>query len=290
MADTSGDPKISAYEAVRAHELMLNEAVSRLEHASLAPLIALNGGAVVAFLTLLGVLLGKDSERHPNLWLSGLAVGTWVVGLVAAALATTAATGQQRAISAAHRLLREELEAALIVNDQPVTDVLTGPDSTMTRPSVRDWTESVLHPIKWWTGRPDDEAAGAAGARPDAEAADAPKVNPAPAAKRPPDRNELRTIGSIYAKRLKARWWLSVTMFVTGAVLALVAIVFGSPVPKPTRNTTTTPRAAHVQLRDPGTTDLASPSGEYVMSCRCPFDEASAWTTTSSSARFSLLL
>ncbi len=66
---------LSAYEAVRAHELMLNEAVSRFEHARLGPLIALNGGAVVAFLTLLGALLGKDRGRHPNLWLSGLAVG-----------------------------------------------------------------------------------------------------------------------------------------------------------------------------------------------------------------------
>jgi hypothetical protein len=264
---------MSAYEAVRAHELMLNEAVSRFEHARLAPLIALNGGAVVAFLTLLGALLSKDSGRHPNLWLSGLAVAAWVVGLVAAALATTAATAQQRAISAAHRLLREELEDALI-NDSRVAKVLQGPAPTIKPPSSRplaDWAQSARRPMagirKWWTGLPSQKASGG---RPEGSIGNgAPDDHP--------DRKELRNTGRIYGQRLKARWWLSVTMFVTGAALAMAAIVSVASVPKPTEKTATTTRAGDTQVRRPGTTGHAAPpgSGEYVMSClRLIYDSA----------------
>lgn len=221
MAATSDDPKRSAYEAVRAHERMLNEAASRFEHARLAPLIALNGGAVVAYLTLLGALMSKDSGSHPSLWLSALAVGAWVLGLVAAALATAAATGQQQAISAAHRLLREELEAALI--DEPrVTAILKGPSPTVAAPSpggLVKWTPNgpppVVRIVRWWTGWL------AEGSKDQDEA-------PEDDSKR--QRRDLRGIGSLHAQRLKARWWLSVAMFVTGAVLALAAISLGTGV------------------------------------------------------------
>ena len=210
---------MTAYQAVRAHELMLNEAVSRFEHARLAPLIALNGGAVVAFLTLLGALMGKDSGSHPNLWLSGVAVAAWVVGLIAAALATTAATGHQRAISAAHRLMREELEAALI--DEPrVTAILKGHPPTVDAPSPAlfvKWTPkgppSLVRVARWWTGWRDEESKG------QDEAPEDPSKR---------QRQDLRRTGGMYARRLKARWWLSVAMFVTGAVMALAAIAFGT--------------------------------------------------------------
>lgn len=211
---------MTAYQAVRAHELMLNEAVSRFEHARLAPLIALNGGAVVAFLTLLGALMGKTSGSHPNLWLSGVAVAAWVVGLVAAALATTAATGHQQAISAAHRLRREELEAALI-DDARVTAILKGPPPAVTPPSplfvrpTREGPPLRVRVARWWTGVPVEESKG------QDEAAEEDSKQ---------QRCELRRTGGIYARRLKARWWLSVAMFVTGAVWALAAIAFGTDV------------------------------------------------------------
>ena len=225
---------MSAYGAVRAHELMLNDAVSRFEHARLAPLIALNGGAVVAFLTLLGALLGKDSGKHPNLWLSGLAVGAWVLGLVAAALATAAAAGQQAAISAAHRLLREQLEDALIT-DKDFTRILNGPQPHLERPSSglgipRTWPDIK----KWWTG--DDGSPPPAPGQSNCEVANRDRCE---------ERTTLRANAGIYGKRLNARWWLSVTMFVTGGALALAAIVSGTPVAKPTQHAATTPRAIY---------------------------------------------
>lgn len=269
MPENAGDPKLSAYEAVRAHELMLNEAVSRFEHARLAPLIALNGGAVIAFLTLLGVLLGKDSGRHPNLWLSSLAVGAWVLGLVAAALATTAAAEQQRAISTAHRLLREQLEEALVTENR-VTTILHGPPPSTKRPSSRlraHWTPADIK--RWWTG---DKLLDGQGAGPSSDKTTGDQSEGRSSDKtagrhrtgdsdrdRDAERMELREIGSIYGNRLKARWWLSVSMFMTGGVLALAAIVSGTPVAKPTQHAETTPRAALTQLLQPCSTDHAYP-------------------------------
>ncbi len=74
------------------------------------------------------------------------------MGLVAAALATTAATGQQRAISAAHRLLREQLEDALIT-DKGVTRILQGPPPGIDLPSSPLQGHSKLAAVRrWWTG------------------------------------------------------------------------------------------------------------------------------------------
>ena len=246
---------------------------------------------------MLGALLGKDSGRHPNLWLSALAVGAWVLGLVAAALATTAATGQQRAISAAHRLLREQLEDALITETR-VTRILHGPCPTMKRPSSRlrgDWTLAGIR--RWWTGDEaiDGQREGRAsdkttGDQSEGRCSDKTTGGQCTGDKdrnRDAERKELREIGSIYAKRVKARWWLSVTMFVTGGVLALAAIVSGTPVSKPTRNTTAIPRAALTQLRHPCTTDHVSTTGlrEYVMSGSRTLDDAAALSPLQPPAR-----
>lgn len=164
MAAIPDDPETTAYQAVRAHELMLDEAVSRFDHARLAPLIVLNGGAVVALLTLLGALLGKDSGSHPKLVLSGLAVGAWVGGLVAAALAVAAATKEQQAISTTHRLLREGLEDVLLGDKQRsqaerVAGLLRGPVPPTSRPSrqpapqrLKKWVCAGWHGAKRWWG------------------------------------------------------------------------------------------------------------------------------------------
>jgi hypothetical protein len=62
QSDAPSDNYLSAgevYGAVRGHELMLNQATAAFEHAALTPLFLLNGGATVAFLTLLGAASGK---------------------------------------------------------------------------------------------------------------------------------------------------------------------------------------------------------------------------------------
>jgi hypothetical protein len=108
----SADP-VEAYKAVREHELMLNEATSRFEHAMLAPLAILNGGAAVAFLTLMGAMLGKESGRKPDLnWALG-AAAAWVAGLLAAAVAVRCGAGRQRAVSIEYRAGRQDVEAEL---------------------------------------------------------------------------------------------------------------------------------------------------------------------------------
>jgi hypothetical protein len=58
---------LAIYQAQRAHELELNKATAAFEHALVSPLFLLNGGAVVAFLTLLGAASAKDSHLRVNL-------------------------------------------------------------------------------------------------------------------------------------------------------------------------------------------------------------------------------
>lgn len=98
------------YQAVRAHEVMLNEATSALERAVVAPLIALNGGAAVAFLALLGAL-NDDALLTANLGSAkAAAVWSWAAGLLPAGVALLCASKQQSAINKAHRLMREQVE------------------------------------------------------------------------------------------------------------------------------------------------------------------------------------
>jgi hypothetical protein len=106
----SAEPWAEVYQAVRAHERMLNEATSRFEHAVLAPLVVLNGGAVVAFLTLLGALMKDDLWDVFPLLVGGAAVLAWVFGLVVAVGAVRAAFESQRQYSKAYRVMREKLE------------------------------------------------------------------------------------------------------------------------------------------------------------------------------------
>ena len=267
MAKKPDEPAMTAYEAIRAHELMLNEAVSRFEHARLAPLIALNGGAMVAFLTLLGALLGNDSGRRPDLWLSVFAAGAWVVGLVAAALAITSAASRQAAISAAHRLLREGLEDAL---SEHVAKLLRGPVPTVQPPPPSALTHAINRTNAAWKritrsrterrkekgkgttsdtndGPTPDTTAGAAETRDKGaaeKALDWPETKSERDEKRAAKRTELRDTAREHEQRFKARWWLSVAMFVTGAALSLAAILRGGSLEVSARRRGNPPRAA----------------------------------------------
>lgn len=91
------DTSIEIYKAIRAHELMLNQATAAFEHAVTAPLIVLNGGAAVAFLTLLGALADPQKSRYgvsPS-WVVP-AVISWALGLVFVELAVTCGFSSQR--------------------------------------------------------------------------------------------------------------------------------------------------------------------------------------------------
>ncbi len=70
------DRPLEEYKALRAHELMLNERTSEFERAALQPLFLLNGGAVVAFLTLLGAIWEKGAVSV------NFGVATWAVLVV----------------------------------------------------------------------------------------------------------------------------------------------------------------------------------------------------------------
>ena len=56
------DAKLVRYKAIRAHELELNRATGAFEHAALRPVVILNGGALVAFLSLLGAVWEPDNK------------------------------------------------------------------------------------------------------------------------------------------------------------------------------------------------------------------------------------
>jgi hypothetical protein len=116
MNDVGSDPKIEIYKAVRAHEVMLNQAVSAFEHAVYTRLAALNGGAAAAFVTLLGTLLKPDGTKtvQPvNKPLAFAAVATWLLGLAVATLTAVYGFRRQRAINKGYRIMREEVEYAV---------------------------------------------------------------------------------------------------------------------------------------------------------------------------------
>lgn len=114
---------VEAYRAVRSHEVMLNQATSAFEHAVLVPLTALNGGAIVALLTLAGAV--ADKSPLPAGWLVGASTA-WALGLIAAALAASCAFRQQRAINAAYRALRERVEQLVFSTDPDLVKALSG--------------------------------------------------------------------------------------------------------------------------------------------------------------------
>ena len=85
---TLGSDKYSVeiFNAVKEHELELNRATAAFEHAALRPGIILNGGAAVAFLTLLGALTkqnigvdgGEELISNINIAEAGTAITVWL--------------------------------------------------------------------------------------------------------------------------------------------------------------------------------------------------------------------
>ena len=114
------DRPLEEYKALRAHELMLNERTSEFERAALQPLFLLNGGAVVAFLTLLGAIWEKGAVSV-NFGVATWAVLMWCAGLVTAALATGAGYLCQSTFAKRARLEREIARVNLL-NPAPTPD------------------------------------------------------------------------------------------------------------------------------------------------------------------------
>ena len=91
---------------------MLNQAAAAQERSVIPPLLALNGGAAAAFLTLLGAV--KTMPRSSvNVTVARWAVVAWVVGLLLAASAAWAAASRQHSLNKAFRLMREQVEGTL---------------------------------------------------------------------------------------------------------------------------------------------------------------------------------
>ena len=127
----SGTPTevdVQVYQAVRAHEVELNRATAAFEHAVLAPLYLLNGGAAIAFLTLLGAASAEDSNLNVSTQLAVTAVGLWSLGLTMSALATWLGLQAQRGYSVDERCRRMRVERLLASDDiaeavrSPVSD------------------------------------------------------------------------------------------------------------------------------------------------------------------------
>lgn len=109
MGSNHDDAWKALHQAVRAHELELNRATAAFEHALLAPLTLLNGGAAAAWLTFVG---GQDpfesGEYGWRVWLPALA---WGIGLGLAVWAIRTGWDRQRCYATAERWRREALEA-----------------------------------------------------------------------------------------------------------------------------------------------------------------------------------
>ena len=132
---------------------MLNQATAAFEHAVIAPLVVLNGGAVVAFLTLIGAVADSKSSLSPDAGWVAAATVSWALGLIAAALAATYGFRRQQAISVAHRLQRQELEKHFLGAGSAVAKiVIVPPDSGVSRKTKRDDAEKFWGRFQkaWW--------------------------------------------------------------------------------------------------------------------------------------------
>lgn len=121
---------IAIYEAQRSQELELNRATAAFEHAVLSPLFLLNGGAAVAFLTLLGAASAGDSRLQVNLPTTVVAVAVWAFGLLAATAATWWGYLSQRSFTMAVKERRLIMEHDLKAGKGLARTSLTSPKGT----------------------------------------------------------------------------------------------------------------------------------------------------------------
>lgn len=119
---TGGD--LAVYQAQRAHELELNKATAAFEHAIVSALFLLNGGAVVAFLTLLGAASANGSSLSVDLGFTVAAIVTWSVALVAAAAGVYLGYRSQQEFTRSVSYRRQLMEHALLQEASRLRPVL----------------------------------------------------------------------------------------------------------------------------------------------------------------------
>ena len=135
---------LEVYKATHSHELELNRATATFEHAVLSPLYLLNGGAAVAFLTLLGAASGEGARLKISIVWAAVAAFAWTVGLLLATFATYSGYKGQRGFSRALRFRREEIEASLFEQQVPANSAL---------PPSGDRVKSEVEVAKSWQNK-----------------------------------------------------------------------------------------------------------------------------------------
>ncbi len=144
-ADTasSGENQVAVdvYKSIRAHELMLNQATSAYEHATVAPLILVNGGAAIAYLTLVGALSKGAQGLAVSAGYVIAAVSMWGLGLVSAQLMVSHGLSEQRAWSRKERLNRRRVEFHLLRCDVDLQRILFPKNSSESK--LADLAEKV---------------------------------------------------------------------------------------------------------------------------------------------------
>jgi hypothetical protein len=150
---TEADRELEICRAVRAHELELNRATAAFEHAVLAPLFLLNGGALVAFITLLGASTGEGSELSI---FRGWAVGSAALraaGLCTGALATYWGYRSQRLFARRERLSRQDAERSLLPEGSAMREVVAGSDSEFDKETEIEKAKAMQGPFQWVSRR-----------------------------------------------------------------------------------------------------------------------------------------
>lgn len=119
---------VEVYKAMRAHEIMLNQATSTYEHATVAPLILVNGGAAVAYLTLAGALSRNSIGLVlPAAW-AVAALTCWGLGLVFAQMMVGYGLREQRSWARRERMKRQRVEWILLNNFERLRDIVAPND------------------------------------------------------------------------------------------------------------------------------------------------------------------
>jgi hypothetical protein len=119
-----GEADRVVYQAQRAHELELNRATATFEHAVISPVLLLNGGATVAFLTLLGATSAEKSSLTLSVTWATLAVGIWAIGLVVGAIAVRSGYRSQQRFTQAVAGRRRQMELLLLPEDSVIKPLL----------------------------------------------------------------------------------------------------------------------------------------------------------------------
>jgi hypothetical protein len=133
----------AVHTALRSHELELNRATASFEHAVIAPLTVINGGAAAAWLA----FVGNSNHDTSGVW----AAGFWCVGLLLAVAAAFLGWRRQRAHSQAERLRREAWELAWLAAEPPkwsdlreVVSEVAFDEKTWSEPSDGSWQTALV--------------------------------------------------------------------------------------------------------------------------------------------------